>query len=430
MPRVLNHKYASALLALFLITTTPGCGNSSSSAPASAPSSGPPASAFIQCTGSATSLSCGPVVSQAFGFDNPFGIAENPVDHTIWVANLGATDTGQTVSVLTPSPTGPPTVSVLSDPSYKFYGPIQIAFDPEGTAWITSTGSAPAVSTWPVGNVTEIPSGSTSPTVFSGSVDYPLGIAVDSGGNVWVASAGLDDMSGNAVTEFVKSSGYTPVIYCRQSGFKTCPSGSVSVPGLGYPVFHLQPDKSGNVFVVAGYQVGSFTPNGSGGMSYNSPSSSEATNLGTFTLDPAGNLWVVPTSTVTCMGCGGGPDPTMSVMYEFVGQDTQPQTPGYGLSNRDAPSATQGVIQSDGAGNIWYLSTAGSVLVELSASNNYAATVYCDPATLNSFENLSGFWPGSCISGFRVQLPCRRAHRFVRQCVGNKRRWRQRDWGQ
>ena len=360
-----------------------------------------PTSRLIVCDRSYPGFSCSGK-SGNWGFVNPSGLAENPVDHTIWVANYGVSGNGTSLSVVSPGVSGSaPSATIVSGAGYSFLGPERIAFDSLGTAWITNRGSSPSVNTWAVGSVVKIPLGGGSPTIFKGAFNYPYGIALDSSGNVWVASPGLDGVNGNSVAELVKADGYKPLIYC-QSFLEACPAGVISA-GLGLAPLTVLSDTKGDVFVISGNRVGSFTPVG-GSVTYNTPLSTESSDIGSMAMDPSGNLWAGQSSQAT--GMGSGPSSVTQQIFEYSGQDSSPQIPGTSPATWTIDGGIIRTVRSDGAGNIWAISNTYDVLIEMNASSGYAQTVYCDPSTVNSVQTCEElFGPGVVMGSFGFSSP-------------------------
>lgn len=122
--------------------------------------------------------------------------------------------------------------------------PSAIAIDATGDAWVANCGRECDGSSL-IGSVTEMSSTGTqlNTEVTGGGINMPMGIAIDSAGDAWVAN-----QVGNSVTE-LSASGAAPL--SPSSGFSNSASG-VAAGGFCAPV-GIAVDPSGNVWV-AGQQ--------------------------------------------------------------------------------------------------------------------------------------------------------------------------------
>jgi len=120
----------------------------------------------------------------------------------VWiVGELGASDDSNMVVKLPAD--NPKKPVVFSDEKYKFYDPNAITSDAEGNIWVANGRTSSA--TGRGNSVTKIPADHPeNPIVYDDprfKFNYPVGIAVDKKGNVWIANA-----MGNSVTNIIVDS--------------------------------------------------------------------------------------------------------------------------------------------------------------------------------------------------------------------------------
>lgn len=221
-----------------------------------------------------------------------------------------------------------------------------IAIDGNAHVWVTSEESAPGVNSG-LGSVTELSSSGTilsGAAGYTGSIVFPLSVAIDANGNAWVANFG-DGAHPSSLVELAPG------------GAELSPSGGFIGGGLGFPVA-LAIDSAGNLWTAdeGDGNVARFAAQGAplspatgyldaGGASLSSPEG--------ICLDPAGTVWVGLSGSNSVAELQGSADPTPGTPLSPPGGYT-----GGGLTHPAACAA-------DGAGNIWIVNYHGSSITEL-----------------------------------------------------------------
>lgn len=270
-----------------------------------------------------------------------------------WIANYGP-------AVVELSPAG----VALSGPSGFTGGGLMesfgIAIDGQDNAWVTNEESASGVN-GRLGSVTELSSSGAILSGISGytsSIVFPLAVAIDTGGNVWVANYG-------------DGAQHSSLVELAPDGSELSPSGGFLGGGLGFPVA-LAIDGAGDLWTADEGQgnVARFSAGGTplspstgyldtGGASLSSPEG--------ICLDSQGTPWVSLSGTDS--------------VAELQGNSGQaPGTPlsppgGYAGGGLTHPAA----CAADGAGNIWIVNYHG--------------------ASVTLLQGASGSSPGTALSG-------------------------------
>lgn len=137
------------------------------------------------------------------GISAPKGIATD-ASGNVWVANSGSSSVTKldALGVTTTDTTG----YLSGTTGYKMgslNAPVGLAIDLSGNAWVTNGNST----------VTEIAANGLTDTLFSGgSMSSPSGVAIDASSNVWVANSG----GGGSITEITPG---TTASYSNYTGF-------------------------------------------------------------------------------------------------------------------------------------------------------------------------------------------------------------------
>jgi len=128
-----------------------------------------------------------------YGYDGagnilqPQGI-KSDLEGTIWVANCAAqpvSGSSEMVSIVTRFPQGDPDkVEFYAFPDQEFSKPFDVAIDHQRHVWVTGNGTS---------NVLELDQNGVQvgDYIMGDNIKRPMGIATDSGGNLWIADAGL-----------------------------------------------------------------------------------------------------------------------------------------------------------------------------------------------------------------------------------------------
>lgn len=178
------------------------------------------------------------------GLTDPAGIAVDDAGN-VWTANagsLGAPYTGDSITEL-PVVGGVPGTAV-NITGGGLSGPYAIAVDHGGNAWITNLGNYDGVSITEVpvtAGVAQTPVNIPADGASAGGLNGPDAIAIDGGGNVWVANNGSSPYS---LSEFTSGTAVSPSTgYMGEAAM--FPYGSVLLDPTGIAI-----DGSGNVWVV------------------------------------------------------------------------------------------------------------------------------------------------------------------------------------
>lgn len=250
-------------------------------------------------------------------FNGPQELAIDGSDN-VWMT----TDSG----VVKMSPQG----AILSGSGYTGGGlsqPVGIAIDSTGNVWIANSGNH---------SITELVPGSGNSVTATGhtnaSLSIPWGVAVDAGNNVWVTDRGLNQLSEFSAGSFV---------YTSSSG-----AGGLSGPA-GVAV-----DASGNIWVgnpdgLAGDTVSLFHPASPGATpDSHSPftigDGSQAASPDNVAIDAAGNIWFADYGNSTAQ--------FPSVAKFPLGSTPATTYNGGGISGPDGGAYG---IAVDGAGLVW-----------------------------------------------------------------------------
>jgi streptogramin lyase len=200
------------------------------------------------------------------GINRPFGLAiDNSTPANVWVTNYNGNSVTELNSSGTASGSSPYTAGSMNQP-------IGIAIDGTGNLWIANNGDS---------SVTELTSAGTAhsgtPST-GGGLSAPFGIAIDISGDAWVANN-----TGSSVSELTSSGGV-------HAGAPYSGGGISDSVGVAF-------DNSGNAWI--SNMGGSVTElNSSGTASAGSPysggglSSVNTAGSGLIAIDGAGNVWV------------------------------------------------------------------------------------------------------------------------------------------
>ncbi|MES2392654.1 MAG: NHL repeat-containing protein [Acidobacteriota bacterium] len=287
-----------------------------------------------------------------FSINNPTSIAID-ANGNAWVTNYSG-GPGNSVAVINGATTA------MVSPAYPatgytgggLSGPVAIAIDQSGNAWVTNSGvGSSGVS------ISELKGSDGSPLSPSngytgGNMLNPIGIAVDASGFIWVGNGG------STVTQLYGSNasgGHNPGDIA--SGANGYTGGGINAP-QGVAI-----DNSGYVWLadVVGYVSELYGSNASGGHAPGdpiSPSGSGYTNGGdlgptSVAIDANGYVWTA-----------NGGIPSVSQLYGS--NAVTPNNPGDGVSGNDGYSGG-GIMQGpsgiaiDGVGNVWVANDGGGV---------------------------------------------------------------------
>jgi streptogramin lyase len=249
------------------------------------------------------------------GLSTPFGIALDG-SGDVWVANNGSTGAGTTISEFNGNG-GPQPDSPISGGGLN--GPYLIAIDSNTNVWVTDNNT---------GTLSYFESnGSPIFTNGFGDVSEPIGIAIDTSNDAWVANSCNSGCSPeNSISVFTDSGGEnTPV-----AGF----TGG----GMNDPVV-VAIDTSGNVWVTnGGAGANSITELGSTGVKSGSPITGGGLDQpGDIVVDASGNLWV------------GDEDSNSLTVYDPATKTFPSGASGYSGGGLNVPYG----VAIDGAGNVW-----------------------------------------------------------------------------
>lgn len=270
-----------------------------------------------------------------------------------WVANYAPV-------VVEISPSG----VALSGPSGFTGGALMesfgIAIDAQANVWVTSEESPAGINSG-LGSVTKLSSNGailSGSAGYTGSIVFPLAVAIDGAGNAWVANYG-DGAHPSSLVEL------------SAGGATLSPSGGFIGGGLGFPVA-LVIDGAGDLWTAdeGDGNVARFSAQGTalspstgyldaGGASLSSPAG--------ICLDPQGTVWVSMSDSNAVAELQGSSGSSPGTPLSPAGG-----YPGGGLTHPEACAA-------DGAGNIWIVNYHGASITEL--------------------EGAGGSSPGTALSG-------------------------------
>ncbi len=276
------------------------------------------------------------------GLYAPAGVAIDAAGN-VWIAdNFTDQNTG---SVTELSPTGLPISPASGYTDSSLAGPIAIAVDQSGNVWVANYSQGGGKS------VTEFDSHGNP---VSGTGGYtrdilgPSALAVTPSGNIWVAN------SGNSSLTLLNPSG-TPALTVSRQG------------GLAYPV-GLALDSLGDIWAAdqGGDRVSEFTADGkviSSGNGYTGGGISEPSAIA---MDSNGNAWV--TNHLSGLGelIGGNTPPSSCPTNPAAGDTGCPLSPAGGYTGGGLQSPAS--IAVDGANHIWTSNFLSDSLSEFSDS--------------------------------------------------------------
>jgi sugar lactone lactonase YvrE len=292
----------------------------------------------------------------------------------LWVVTFGGTILGYTATQLASSTSAAPKVVVSTA------GTGEVAFDASGNLWTTDEG-ANAVVEYTASQL--VASGSPTPNVTltanaAGSLNFPVALAFDAGGNLWVGNYGpLPRDSGTLVKftprQLAASGSPTPAVTLSDN------AGSISLPrGLAF-------DHSGNLWmcntlVVVAFSASQLASSGSPVPAVTLSADANISLDGPVALafDGGGNLWVANIN---------------ANVVEFASSQlgsTGSPTPAVTLTS--APAAEPTGLAFDGHGNLRVTSSFFSTVVEFAASQLRASGAPAPNVTLSgaSISPLSG----------------------------------------
>jgi len=278
-------------------------------------------------------------------------ISANPINITN-LYNLGRTvqsstgivTAGSNASLLNTQP-----IVTTNTFSGSFNGPIAVAIDASGNAWIPNLSGTTVVELNSSGTVL----GTTA--VGSG----PAGIAIDASGNVWVT----------ANNNLVELNSQGTVI------------GTFSAAGAN----RVAIDSTGNLWVI-GTQGLKFNSSGTQLLSF-----SKDSNAVDIAIDPSGNVWITNynSGTVSEFNPAGQPLNTFATSVGFdrgiafdssgnawisysTGSQVTKITPAGVQSNISAGSSLSRAIEIDAAGKLWINSQSSNKLIEMNMTGTVA----------------------------------------------------------
>jgi ligand-binding sensor domain-containing protein len=264
----------------------------------------------------------------------------------LWVANYGGTILGYAPTQLTSSTSAAPAVVLTRSDTNP-----GITFDARGNLWVSEPVNN-AVVEYTADQITV--SGRQTPNVTltanaAGSLNGPIGLAFDAGGNLWIANVA------GTVVEFtasqIASSGRPAPVVTLTGDFQ-----SIQRPE------HLTFDQGGNLWVAGIFSSAliefTATQLGSSGSSEPSVTLSDTSagnllGIVTMAFDGAGDMWVA--------------NPNANQVVEFArGQ--------IGISGSPAPAVRltstiyPQILAFDGHGNLWASGSVAGTVVEFAAS--------------------------------------------------------------
>lgn len=268
---------------------------------------------------------------------------------------------GTAITALTPTSTGvsaPGYCSTASTIASGFNFPLSIAVDGPGNIYVADYAN---------NLVQKIPAGGGTPVSIGSGFSNPSGVAVDSIGNVYVAD------SGNGLVKEILKSGGAPVTI--GTGFTTPGAVAVDLAGNVYvgdvgsgTVFKIQAAGGGTVTLAAGFSdpagiavdaLGNlYVSDGSGGAVYRFKSKGgTVVNIGStlgfpsnVAVDPAGNVFITETNSHSVYKVRRGRDTAVNLGAEFSG-----------------PSG----VAVDGAGNVYVADSYTNLVSVIKPNGGY-----------------------------------------------------------
>ncbi len=293
------------------------------------------------------------------GLNFPASIALD-ASGNVWAANYcGSNSPCSSVTELSPAgqPLSPSNgFSDTPDTLWEDYG---LAIDPGGNVWVTNQQSASSVNGGQ-GSVSKLSnSGQIGSTFSGGGVYFPVAVAADTDGTIWVANEGDSTVSklganGSAISG---SGGWG-------AGQLAGPS-AVAIDANHFAWFANQYASSGSVTSISpdGNTVNVISSGG------DHPSSIATDRIGT-----SGHVWIANYSTSSVSELQLNNNGTGNVVSS-----------GYSGGGIDHPNG----IAVDGSGNVWVTNKVGNSLTELQGANGTSPGQPLSSAGLGTDANLS-----------------------------------------
>lgn len=213
---------------------------------------------------------------------------------SVWTVDFNAGGNGLLSKFPPPqlAATGSPTVDVTIG-GISLSGPACMAFDPGNGAWVTNfTGNTLAHYTSTLLATSGNPPANVTISALAGSLNSPVGLAFDSDGSLWVTNQGTDTVVKYTAAQLGTGGSIAPAVTLSPDG-----SGSLNLPlGLAF-------DSTNNLWVAnaVGQSVVKFSPGQRGTTGMPTPdvtlTSPAFTHPTCVAFDKAGSLWVVNTYT-------------------------------------------------------------------------------------------------------------------------------------
>lgn len=244
-------------------------------------------------------------------------------------------------------------------PSPGLNGPSDITVDGNGNVWVTipesnSAGFSGVIELLKSQAYKQVQYPTSTSSSNQINLDDPVGIAVDSANNVWVAN-----YAGNSLTELVAANSYAPSYFD-------------SATADFYQPFSVAVGTDGTVWAAnQGGDSISELPAGNYGAGQNFFQQNFAIGTGgetnpTVAVDNAGNVWIA-----------NGDSPANADIIELVASN------GYQVKTWAPAGQTYGcayALAVDGGGNVWVANYCNSSITEFVAGNGYAATNFAPAA--------------------------------------------------
>ena len=296
------------------------------------------------------------------GLDYPASIAVDSKGN-VWTSNYcGSNSPCSSVTEL--SSTGQPISPSTGFTDGSLWESFGLAIDPGGNVWVTNQQTTSENSTW--GGVSELNSSgeiiSPAGGYFGGGVFFPVAVATDTNGIVWIANQGDDSAS-----EFTESG--SGLSYSGPFGAGRLPGPSaVAVDANHNAWFADQYASSGSTTSISadGSQVAEFT---SGGYE---PDGIATDAVGISSETSKGHVWIANHSTTD----ENTPGSVSELQLNNDGSVTVVST-GYTGGGVYRPNG----IAVDGAGNVWVANFVGNTLTELQGANGATPGQALSPST-------------------------------------------------
>jgi streptogramin lyase len=294
------------------------------------------------------------------GLNYPTSIAID-ASGNVWTANYcGSNSPCSSATELSPGgqPLSPSTGFTDSpDTLWENYG---LAIDPSGNVWLTNQQTANGGD----GSVSQMSNSGQVGSAFSGGgIFFPVAVAADTNGNIWVANQGDSTVSklGNDGSAISGSSGWG-------AGQLSGPS-AVAIDANNFAWFANQDASSGSVTSISsdGSAVNEIPSGGE------HPSGVATDQIGVPTNSSKGHVWIANYSSSSVSELRLNNDGTVTVV-----------STGYSGGGVNRPNG----IAVDGSGNVWVANYGGNNLTELQGANGASPGQPLSPAGLGADANL------------------------------------------